>query len=202
MKITSYLSISLLATSLLFSACKKKDEPTPPEAVPSADFKFDKDEYTEGETVQLTNTSINGASARWTSPEGTTGKGATFTYAIPRQAFDRNINFRLDAISASGLKTDYVVKSVKVKAARGKLVFYQGYTSSLCTIFIDGVKIGDYNLPATGGIPFVPECGNTAYPNATAIVGSHLIQHQFNGGFMYSQNVEVTENNCTVVRLQ
>lgn len=194
--------LSLLTACLFFNvSCKKKQESLV-EEVPSADFTFDKSEYTEGQTINLNSTSTNAATFRWTTPEGTTGKGATFSYPIPRLGVDRQINFRLDAISSGGLKSDYIVKSVSIKAPRGKLVFYQGYTSNQCTIFVDGVKLGDFYLPvSTSGWPAVPECGDAAYPTTTVIIGNHIISYQYNGGFTYSQTVNVTENTCTAVRL-
>lgn len=201
MKRASILSL-LIACLLVNVSCKKKQESLV-EPVPSADFTFDKSEYTEGQTITLTSTSTNGSTFRWTAPEGTTGKGSSFSYPIPRLGVDRQVNFRLDAISSGGLKSDYIVKSVSIKAPRGKLVFYQGYTSNKCTIFVDGVKLGDFYLPVSpSGWPTAPECGDPAYPTTTVIIGEHLISYQFNGGFTYSKTVNVTENSCTAVSLQ
>jgi hypothetical protein len=201
MKLTSFLSLSALSLTLIFSASCKKDEAPLTETVPTADFTFDKGEYTDGQTMVLTSNSTDAATLRWTTPEGTTGKGASFSYAIPRDGVDRNLNFRLEAISASGLKSDYIVKSVKVKPARGKLVFYGGYSSSTCAITLDGVKVGDFTLPYNSFPIIVPDCDAAGYPTVTPTVGKHIVTYQYGSSFQRTKEVTVSENACTALQL-
>lgn len=195
----SLKKIGLACFCIALVACKKKA--TADEKLPFVNFSFDKAEYTEGETVQLTSSSTDATTFRWTMPDGTTATGETATYPIPKTSSDRNILFRLDAFSASGTKTNYAVKSVAVKALTNKLIIYQSayYGGSNYEISIDGNSLGTINLPFT---QTSPDCSQTDLLNVSLKTGTHIISYKpYNYFSFLTKTITINETACTVARL-
>lgn len=199
------LGVVLLTTALLFSTCKKSTSSDPnvvadttlsDEKVPVASFSSDKSTYTAGETINLTSTCADAATIRWTLPDGTTSNAASVSYQTDAKLDDTKLNFRLDAISKSGLKSDYTVKGISVNAIKGSIVLY--YSSSfsggqfVTSVSIDGMLYGTVSVPNT---PDPPTCGQTGFPTIDLKVGFHSLIIN-NTKFL---TVEVKNNQCTVV---
>ncbi len=168
MKKINYL-ITLLILSVTFSSCQK---------TPEASFTTDKTEYVAGETIKLTNTTINGSEYKWTFPDGQTGTVENYDYTTNDTDPSASLTFKLQATSKNGKKTDEATKTVNLKAAEGDVVFWQqvgsgfgatvvslnGVTSNItseyssapdcgasgCAVF-NGLKVGSYNYTATDG---------------------------------------------------
>ena len=115
----------LIAIFLFGTTCKKTTE----DKQPVSNFSFDKAEYIAGEIIRITNTSVDASSYTWTLPDGTTTKSKDLDYTTAANIGNANLNFKLEAYSKGG-KVDYSVKSVRVKAATGQLVIYDGYSPS------------------------------------------------------------------------
>lgn len=200
MKTTNLLKISkitlLLTSVLLGTTCKKK---ATEETQPSADFTAGKAEYLAGETIELSNTSSDAATYRWTLPNGTTSKSKDISFATDANQSDGVVTFKLEAIAKGGLKSDYVVKQVSVRAATGQMVLY--YTSNFGADFnvtIDGQGMGSANFsPGTT----VPSCGQSGFPTYTLKTGTHTIFTQSNGLGTWSGTFEIKKGECTKVKI-
>jgi PKD repeat protein len=207
------ISTGILKTTAAFillglAACKKEDNGvkevkvvetvTPAEdKLPNADFTTDKTEYTSGETIQLTSTSTDAGSYRWTLPDGHTEKTANTSYVIPESPVDMFLSIKLEAISKNGTKSDYIVKNLKAKKAEGRITLYsQNFNSFGSPVSIDGKSMGSYAFTVT---PNAPACATAGYPTFTLPVGEHVIT-----AILFSQvtkTVTVTYNSCQVLRM-
>ncbi len=195
-------SVGVIAIMLLlFTECKK-DAVTEvaEEKVPMADFTFSKSEYLSGETIELTNTSTDAETVRWTLPDGITSKSNSVSFPTQTGLLDYWATFRLDAISKSGTKSDYVVKKIFVKQPKGKLIVY-------ASIFTDGTQgylsIGDENKglitlkSANGPI----NCGDSGYSNYDVSVGPTTVRFVTLSGSTRSFNITIGLNQCTKLEL-
>jgi PKD repeat protein len=143
---------------------------------PTASFTADKDEYSAGETIQLTNTSSNAYSYKWEAPGLTTpltGKNASIiarkkgTYQVTLTVFSKN-----------GKKSSSTSKTVVVKAGKGQLVIYTStYPVLPISIKIDNVPAGV--ITQTFSNP--PFCGATGCVNAELEGGEHQFEMTANG---------------------
>ena len=109
------IAVSMLAISI--TSCQK---------TPEASFTTDKSEYVAGETINLTNTTLNGKTYKWTFPDGQTGSSESYAFETNDNDPAGTLTFRLEAFSSNGKKTDEVSKSVNIKAAEGDVVFSYG----------------------------------------------------------------------------
>jgi hypothetical protein len=102
------IPILLLCIGYLTSSCQKE---------PTADFVFDKEEYTAGDTIKLTQTCQDAKHWQWTDPEGKKTDGPFLNY--PTDRFDNGGTkvFKLEAFSRNEKKSATVVKNVKVNYA-------------------------------------------------------------------------------------
>lgn len=198
-----YLSlnkIGLACLCLTLAACKK--ETVEDDKLPFVNFSFDKNTYTEGETIQLTSTSTDATTYRWTFPDGTTASGQTASYPIPKTASDRTLLFRLDAFSSSGSKTNYAVKSIPVKAITNKLIMYQSYNVNGLNydISVDGNSLGTLNVSHS---PITPNCNQTEFPNIDLKTGSHVVMYKPSNFFTYiTKTIYINETGCSTLELQ
>lgn len=106
--IKHFIFIPCLLVAIVFSSCQKE---------PVADFVFDKEEYTAGDTIKLTQTCQDAKHWRWTDPEGKTHDGPTLNYSIDRFDHGGTKVFKLEAFSRNEKKSAIVVKNVKVNYA-------------------------------------------------------------------------------------
>lgn len=191
----SSLSI-LLATVLFTTTCKKK---ATEETQPSADFTAGKVEYQAGETIELTNTSKDASTYRWTLPNGITDKSKDLSYPTDPNQPDGSVFFKLEAISKGGLKSDYVVKQVFIRAATGQMVLY--FTSDFggdFNVTIDGKGMGSASFAAGST---VPNCGQGGFPTYTLKTGTHTIFTQSNTLGSWSGTFEIKKDQCTKVKI-
>src|SRR5436190_23199706 len=134
MRTKCFLFLSVV--TLLFStSCHKKET----EENPVADFSFDKAEYVEGETITVTSKSSNASSEKWILPDGQTVNGSSASFAIQTLSVDRILQFRLEVVSKSGEKADFMIKNVQVKTAKGKISFYTNYFKSATSIHVQAI---------------------------------------------------------------
>lgn len=206
--------VLFIALSLTFLTCKKKPtetnatiqgtptvaNPALDEAVPVANFTSNKTEYEAGETVELTNTSTDANNVRWTLPDGTTSRQNTVSFTTYTNIFTTtNYNVSLEAISKSGLKSDLIVKAVKVNPGKGTLSLYSTFYLAInVDITIDGVPVNKANFN-NYAIPV--NCNNSAFSNYLVAIGTHTITYdgfQTNGNsFSGSKIVNITYGGCT-----
>jgi PKD repeat protein len=206
---TRVFTLAVVLTLLSLGACKKEDKgvtevkvvemPAAAEdKLPNADFTTDKAEYSSGETIQLTSTSTDAGSYRWTLPDGHTEKSANISYAIPPSPVDQLLPVKLEAISKNGTKSDYIVKNIKAKKAEGKITLYfQNFSTQFgASISIDGKNVGYSSFTAT---PIAPTCGANGFPTYTLPVGDHVVTVVDN--WTYTKTVTVSYNSCQTLRM-
>lgn len=102
------IPILLLCIGYLTSSCQKE---------PTADFVFDKEEYTAGDTIKLTQTCQDAKHWQWTDPEGKKTDGPFLNYPTDRFDHGGTKVFKLEALSKNEKKSATVVKNVKVNYA-------------------------------------------------------------------------------------
>mgnify|MGYP000377240163 CR=1 FL=1 len=111
-------NILILLLAVLFVTCKKESEIVA-ESLPVANFTTDKVEYDAGDVMILTNTSSNADNVRFTLPNGTTSRNASVSYSIDPLIGNVNLIVKLEAISKSGTKSDYIINHANFKIVIG-----------------------------------------------------------------------------------
>lgn len=192
MKTTSKL-LSLAVAAMIMASCQKE---------PTASFKTDKTEYVAGETVKLTNTSIDGSSYKWTMPDGQTSDTKDVDYTLNVNDADASITFKLEAFSKNGKKKDETSVTVTEKAATGQATFYQtGIPTSYnqTTVTING-ESRQITLDFPSG---TPGCSETGCAIFTLKVGTHnfTATEQSPGTATWSGTVTITKNACQPMKL-
>src|ERR1041384_131410 len=81
---------------------------------PTARFVTDKDQYYQGETVELKNTSLTGKSFVWTMPDGSEIKAKNASFALDPNDNELKKTFKLTAYSAMKSKKSETVRSVTI----------------------------------------------------------------------------------------
>lgn len=180
--------LALLSLIFFFTTCKK---------VPVADFNSSKTEYLSGETIELTNTSVDAESIRWTLPDGSTSRENSISYPTQELAVAQKFSFKLEAISKSGTKSDYVVKNITTKVPTGQLVIAQGfnYNDVEAELTIAGENKGKFKIKYATSIN-VLNCGDQSYLNFTLPIGSAIIALKFSGGFISTHNLYIAKTDC------
>jgi len=183
-----------IALALLNTHCKKETT-IATEALPSADFTFDKTEYGAYETIKLTNTSTNASNFRWTLPDGTTSKTKDLIYTLG-DTEDGTLIFKLDAISEKGTLSDYSTKRVNIKSGTGEVVFYSMNFYDIRNISIDNgpefqIALDTYRNSAT--------CGQSGCHTMTLKKGVHTVKFNPAGSSINIKTFTVTTNSCVAV---
>jgi PKD repeat protein len=192
-------SAATLLTTILLSYCKKKEQAKEEEEVPIAAFIVDKTEYKEGETIQFQNASQNAGSFKWTKPDGQTSNETGLSYSIDRLGYDRTLQFKLEAFSPSGLKSDYMIKNVPVKVPDGKIIVFttnNNWTGGQVSITLDGNIYQNLPIGKSNGIP---DCESSAGQTFTVHPGIHFINAGLfiNGiGYHASNSFTITGDQC------
>ncbi len=181
------LFIALVLTSIILSSCQKQ---------PTANFTFDKTTYNAGETVVITNASIDAHHYEWTFPGDQTSSEVNPSYQIPMSA-SGILSFTLVASSRDGQLTSTLTKSINVIPKTGNAVFWQSESYDNITVSLDGYTENIVDKRTTE-----PACGATDCANFTDLV---LGDHNYtatDGNYQWQGVVTITENGCTRVKLE
>lgn len=172
----------------IFTLCTKE---------PTASFESDKTEYVAGETVHLTNTSVNADSYQWTFPGGQNSNTTDLEYTFPETTASGDYEFKLEA-SNEGKKKANVSKSVKVIAATGRVTAWT-FNQSVGLI---QVKIDDELVGSISGYYFFnPGCEAKGCVSATLNVGTHTVTAVY-ASTSSSGTVSIKKNQCTMYKLE
>lgn len=142
------LILKLAIIAIAFSSCQRQI---------TADFISDKNEYTAGEVIKLTNKSVNAKRYKWTLPDGQTTTMEHISYPIEITQSNAIFVFKLQAISKNEKKTDEALKYIKVKAlsppVAGSITELNCDLATNNGILISGNAASDVNsvLPYIGG---------------------------------------------------
>lgn len=186
---------ALIACAIASASCQKE---------PSASFKTDKTEYIAGETVHLTNNSIDSYSYVWTMPDGQIMTSENVDYITNVSSGNASLTFKLMANSKNGKNQDEISQTVTLKEATGSIVFWQSGTPAYGVTKI-GVQKSDY----TGTIyeqsitidTSSPECGKSGLATFTLPVGDYAFvatDDTYNWEGIFS----ITKDNCLKFQLQ
>ncbi len=184
----NFLLIVLLG---VFVSCQKQ---------PTALFSTDKTEYSPGEQIILTNTSIDAKSYIWTISDGQSSVEKNLIYNLNSNQSEGILTFTLKALSRTGKKVSYATKNVTIKKATGNVTFWQitnsGYDITVVTI--DGVSSN-----ITDEYPSVPSAcgvaGCAVFNNIS--VGNHTFSAT-DGTYTWNGTVSITKDGCTKFQLK
>lgn len=185
--------VSLLSVVFFFTTCKK---------VPVADFNMSKTEYLSGETIELTNTSVDAESIRWTLPDGSTSRANSISYPTQELAAAQKFSFKLEAISKSGTKSDYIVKNITTKVPTGKLVIAQGYNFNglVRELTIAGEKKGMVTIKYANKIEDM-SCDDQNFLNYTLPIGATIVTVADFYGNIKTFNIIISKIDCNKIFL-
>lgn len=191
------VSLSLLL--ILFSTCKK-DAVTEvaEEKVPVADFNLSKSEYVSGETIELTNNSVDAETIRWTLPDGSTSRANSVSYPTKESGVLQTFVFKLEAISKSGTKSDYIVKNLTTKVTTGKLVIAQNYFFSEFLegeLTVAGENKGKVKINRANSIDDV-NCDDQKFLNYISPIGPSIVTFKSNSGGILTFNINISKSGC------
>lgn len=182
----SYLVLILLA---LFASCQK---------TPTANFDTDKALYIAGETIKLTNRSLNGSTYIWTLPDGSTVSTENYDYKTNDQAPSGKLTIKLEAKSRNGKKTDSIFKLVNIQEANstGDLVFWEKPNAPFISVQVEGVTSN-----ITTKFNEAPDCGASGCAVFNEIEQGTYYYHAATPFGMLSGSVVITKGTCTKVEL-
>jgi hypothetical protein len=191
-----FLLLHGLFLLLVATSCLKKEEPRE-EKVPVANFSADKPEYNAGDVISLTNTSADAETFRWTLPNGETSRERNVAFQTSLSGYSVTVQFKLEAFSRSGEKSDFIVRNFTLKPTMGNVVLYGSQPTTTYWIAVDGAVKGNYSVPYSSAEPL---CSYAGFPVLELPSGPHVIT----GGVVYEQFIEsftITPRGCVAVRV-
>jgi hypothetical protein len=175
---------------LSISSCQK---------TPVAGFTTDKTEYVAGEIIELTNTSTDAETYKWTFADGTIGNLESYNYITDDSDPAATLTFKLEAFSKNGKKTSETTKTVTLKAATGNVTFWQmtgsGYGDT-------AVELSGLTSIITSEYDATPDCGATGCGVFTNIKVGTYNYTASDGTAEWTGTVTVKKNSCTTIELQ
>ena len=181
------IAVSMLAITI--TSCQK---------TPEASFTTDKSEYVAGETIKLTNTTLNGSTYKWTFPDGQTGSSESYEYKTNDNNPAATLTFRLEAFSSNGKKTDEDSKSVKLKAAEGDCVFWQEFGSGHD---VTVVSLNNVSSNITEEKASSPSCGASGCAVFNGLKVGTYNYSASDGNTSWTGTVTITKNTCSKIKL-
>ncbi|MBL7930544.1 MAG: hypothetical protein JNL60_01495 [Bacteroidia bacterium] len=194
-----YLAAAIIIFSLvLFAGCKRTD----------ANFTTDKDSYKIGETVRLTSTSKGVKAAYWILPNGSSVKGETATYLIPKGS-PNTLSFSYYVRSRMGKVSEFT-KDVKVVngappvVETGKVVLWSTWTAGYTLYISAGSTSGDqfYDGVIVNTHALDPGCSASNALTLNMEPGTYYVwadsPYKAN---VWSQNITVTKGSCVSLRV-
>lgn len=177
-------TILLLAAMAIFSACTKQ---------PTANFTTDKQNYTGGETITLTNQSTDADHYLWNISDGQTASSINLTYNTSLTT-SGELSFTLSAYSANDKKVDFMTKTVNITPTAGSATFWieNGYITT--------VTIAEISKQITYSYASTPECGSEGCANFTLYSGTYNY-YATTGSYYWSGSITVSAGNCSTMKL-
>jgi hypothetical protein len=187
----SIITCALLIGAAVFSGCNKE---------PEAMFTSDKDVYTAGDYIHLTNTSKDGRTYTWTLPGGETVSTMNVHYKSDQYFGNGELAFKLTAFSKNGKKENEFKKIVKVKAAKGDVMFWQKagtghYTTIVDIEEVEGIITYEYYEEPK-------ECGSAGTAVFNGLTAGDHIYYATDGQMSWSGTIKVSRDTCFKVLLK
>ena len=171
------------------TSCKKQ---------PEADFTTDKASYIAGETIKLTNKTIDGVTYLWTMPDGQTATSKDVNYTTDVNENDGTLIFKLKAYSKKNKKMDETQQSVSLKAAKGDVIFWQitGSGFGTTTVTVNGLT-----SVITVDSPSSPDCGTSGNAVFNELKVGIYSFTATDGTYNWSGNLTIEMNVCLKFQL-
>jgi hypothetical protein len=185
-----FFKLFLIASvAVILQGCQKQ---------PLASFKTDLEEYRVGETVYLTNTSVDAESYAWTFPNGETSTEKSINYIIPQNSNLGVQSIQLKAYSKNKKKVDTKTTFIIVKTAEmGTATFWLYGTASATSTTVTVQNISK-TIPAY--LTSQPSCQNPNCANFTLSPGTY--QYYASGsGIFWNDTFTVTAGGCELIQL-
>jgi len=180
------LLLFIFAATILIS-CQKE---------PQANFTTDKQTYTGGETVYLSNTSLDGDHYVWIVSDGQMSTSKNMVYTTNQYSYGESVSFELIAYSKNGKKTDEITKSITVNAANGTAIFWQSSGSYITT-----VTIGVISQDITANYATTPDCGTSGCANFTNISYGDYSFSATDGTYNWNGTITIYPGLCSPMQL-
>lgn len=189
----SYLIMGLVSSLFLFS-CQK---------YPSASFTANKQEFNAGETISLTNLSLDADSYEWTFPNGEKSTEKTVSYVIPDNTPSGLYPIQLKAISKNKKKIDIQTLYVSINeiSQSGAVMFWLYYNNnagvSSAVVNIQGTTkyISDYKFST-------PSCDDSYCANFYSLLPGTYSYYASSGGYSWSGSFTIPNNPSTCTKVQ
>ncbi len=178
----THLIALMFVAAIIFAGCNK---------TPHASFVTDKAVYNAGETVVLTNTSVDSHHYVWTFPDNQISTETNATYVIPNTSSGL-LYFKLEAFSRKGDLTDEIIKTVNVLPKLGSAMFWKSehYDDITVTFYGPTQHISE-------NFDLAPECGNANCANFYDIPIGTYAYEATDGVFNWTGELEILENACS-----
>ncbi len=178
MKTITILSITTL---LLFATCTKP--------LPVATFTTDKTSYTDGDTIHVTNYSVNADNFIWTVT-GSASQLTTKNIDIPAPTPG---TYTIKLTAGNGSKNDELSKDVVVNKATGFVMFYATKPDfGQIRVYLEGVNVGIITIY----YPTAPDCNSPGCINLNLPEGNYNFTATGSVSGTWSGTVAITRNNC------
>jgi hypothetical protein len=188
MKNIKHVFLTLLVVITTLISCQKQ---------PNASFKTDKTNYVAGETIILTNTTIEGHSYKWTMPDGQVLTSKNVYYILNGTEPDGMLTFKLEVFSKNGKKKDITQQSVYVKAATGTVTFWNFYATN----YPIGVAINGEMKIINKDYSYTPSCNATGCANFNLKGGTYNYSAFDNLGSQWAGTITIQNNGCLTIEL-
>jgi len=148
--------------------------------------------------VKCLNSSEDGASYKWTFPDGQTSASQNVDYTLSENTAAGTYYIVLEAISKKGNKKSEAKKAFTVKAATGQLTVWTSNSGvNQISVKIDNVSMGTITLYYSSN----PGCGANGCVTAKLSVGTHSISAT-DGNNTWNGSITVSKDQCSTFQLQ
>ena len=180
-----YILLTLLG-SIVLTNCSQQ---------PVASFKTNKTVYTGGETVYLTNTSIDADSYMWILPNQSPSYSRDAQYFIPNNMYG-NLEFTLIAYSKNKKKESSTSRTVTVNLAKGNAVFWMSSGKYTVT-----VSLQNMTNKITKNYSSNPGCGADGCANFNGLTPGTYSFYATDNILYWNSNITIYPNSCSPMQL-
>ncbi|MFA6501435.1 MAG: hypothetical protein WCT85_01475 [Parachlamydiales bacterium] len=177
----------LITCTIIIAGCQKQ---------PVADFSFDKTTYKVGETILLTNNSIDADHYSWTMPDGQILSGENIQYTTNSYNSLGSLNFELMAFSRNDNKSDKIIKSVILERSTGDITFWMNEGSNIVTVTLNG-----NSEDITMNYASQPNCSTSGCANFNDLASGTYNFTATDGFWEWNGQVIINSNDCTTMQL-
>jgi|BioPla2DNA2_1021312.scaffolds.fasta_scaffold49856_2 hypothetical protein len=176
---------------LVFASCQKQ---------PTADFSTDKTSYVGGETIYVTNHSINAEFYEWELSDGQSTRVADNFKYYTDVSQSGVLTIQLTAYSKNYKKSSVMVKSVTITPAKGEATFWlsNGY---ITTVYLYVPGYGTISSEINRAYYDIPDCGADGCANFSNLEAGTYSYYATDGETEWEGSITVFPGRCSTMRL-